>query len=278
MILCQAFADKDVNGIIASVGGSDSIRIIEYLDLDIVLENPKVLMGFSDTTSLLTYLNQKGLVTYYGPTVMSGLAQIRNMPEEAIENIRSVLFDPKPIHYLRPFMSYSDGYPDWDVDGNEDLVSPPHTNDQGWTWLQGGGITKGRLFGGCLDVMARLRTSPYWPELDFWDDKILFLESAGERPTPRDIRTEIDYYGLMGILDRIRGLLYGRPRGPIDNKVEIDSVLTRSIGKEHGRDDLVIVSNMDFGHTDPQFVLPLGVEAEIDPGRRSFRTLEPPTT
>ena len=59
-----AFADKDVKAVFPSIGGDDSVRLLNYLDLKTIIRNPKVIMGYSDTATLLTYLNQSGLVTF----------------------------------------------------------------------------------------------------------------------------------------------------------------------------------------------------------------------
>lgn len=70
----DAFADVEVNAIFASIGGDDSIRILPFLDPVTIKKNPKILMGYSDTTTLLTYINQMGLVTFNGPSVMAGIS------------------------------------------------------------------------------------------------------------------------------------------------------------------------------------------------------------
>lgn len=60
-----AFADPEVKAIISSIGGDDSIRILPYLDKKTIVQNPKIVMGYSDTSTLLTYINQLGLVTFH---------------------------------------------------------------------------------------------------------------------------------------------------------------------------------------------------------------------
>lgn len=50
--LMQAFADPSIKAIISTIGGDDSIRILHYLDLDVIRSNPKILLGYSDTTVL----------------------------------------------------------------------------------------------------------------------------------------------------------------------------------------------------------------------------------
>ena len=63
--LNRAFADTEVKAIFSTIGGEDSIRILPFLDLDLIRSNPKIIMGFSDTSTILTYLNHHaGLVTF----------------------------------------------------------------------------------------------------------------------------------------------------------------------------------------------------------------------
>ena len=74
----NAFRDKEVNAIITTIGGDDSIRVLQYLDRTAVQEHPKIFMGYSDTTTYNTLFNQWGLVTFNGPAIMCGFSQLEN--------------------------------------------------------------------------------------------------------------------------------------------------------------------------------------------------------
>ena len=75
------------------------------------------------------------------------------------------------------------------------------------------------------------------------------------------------------------GLLVGRARGYSDEaKAALDEMIVDTVVRQFGATHLTIVTNMDFGHTDPQLILPLGVLAELDPSEQSFRLLEPAVT
>ncbi len=271
----RAFADDGVQGILASIGGDDSLRILPYLDPKLPRLHPKILLGFSDTTTLLTWANQAGLVTFHGPSVMAGFSQLEALPPSFAEHVRDVLFRARPSLDYRPFGTYSEGYPDWAVPQNVGRVNPPH-EDAGRHWLQGQTRARGRLFGGNLEVLEWLKGTRFWPPEDFWDGTLLFLETSEEVPPALAVRRWLRGYGLQGIFDRVAGVLFGRPRGYSDaQKQELDAVLVSVIAEELGHPDLLVVSNLDFGHTDPQFLLPLGIEAEVDPGARTFRLREP---
>ena len=80
----------------------------------------------------------------------------------------------------------------------------------------------------------------------------------------------------MGILKQLSGILFGRPGGEIspDRFNEYDEVLHQVVTVEEGLSELPIITRMDFGHTDPMFVLPYGVKAEINCDAQQFSILE----
>jgi muramoyltetrapeptide carboxypeptidase LdcA involved in peptidoglycan recycling len=80
---------------------------------------------------------------------------------------------------------------------------------------------------------------------------------------------------MQGIFDKINGLLFGRPRDYSEaEKKRLVEVIVAVVATEFGRPDLPIIANMDFGHTDPQFILPLGVKTEVDCRNEVFRLIE----
>ncbi len=80
----------------------------------------------------------------------------------------------------------------------------------------------------------------------------------------------------LGVIERVAAILYARPGGdiPPEQFSDYDEALLRIVRDECGRDDLPIVAGMDFGHTDPMFVLPYGALAEVDCARQVFRVVE----
>jgi muramoyltetrapeptide carboxypeptidase LdcA involved in peptidoglycan recycling len=272
-----AFADPTVKAIIASIGGDDSIRILPYLDQAVIRHNPKILLGYSDTTTLLTYCNQLGLVTFHGPAVMAGFSQLRSWPPAFADHIRTLLFAAHTSYTYQSYPVWTERYPDWSDPANTGLSGPLQSNEEKWQWLQGEEVWSGQLFGGCIEVLEFMKGTAYWPPLDFWAGKILFFETSEEKPTPQQVKYMLRNYGMQGILAHIQGLLFGRPRDYTpQEKQELNETLVAVVASEFGRPDLPIVTNMDFGHTDPQFILPLGVKAELDCERRVFRLLESP--
>ncbi len=273
----DAFLDPEVKAIISSVGGDgDSIRVMGHIDVDAALSNPKIFMGMSDPTTIITLLNQAGLVTFYGPAVMTGFSQMKSLPDEFSVHVREMLTNSKPTYAYRPYDVYFSGYPEWTYKKNTGKVNAPKKNS-GWHWIQGDGIARGRLFGGCADMFEMFKGSRFWPEDRFWKDRIFFLETSENNPPPGLVRDWLRNYGLMGVLDEIRALLVAIPYNyTAAQECDLERILVDVVSDEYGRDDLPIVAHMEFGHTDPMLILPLGIEAEIDCRKRTFRLLEQP--
>ncbi|AHC14965.1 S66 family peptidase [Salinispira pacifica] len=270
-----AFADPSIQGIISSIGGSDSIRILPYLDLDVIRDNPKFMMGYSDFTSLHSWIHQQGIITFNGPSIMAGFSQLKSFSEEYQNYINRFLFDAWEEFELPDFPSYSNGYPDWRKTENRGRIFQSGT-DNGRRWLQGSQISRGRLFGGCIEVLEMNKGTDYWPAKEFWNGRVLFLETSEEKPPVDYVRYSLRNYGAMGALERISGLLISRPRDYSDKeKADLDSAVLSVVNGEFGLKDLNVVSNMSFGHTDPQVILPQGGEVLMNPSDSSIKIADP---
>lgn len=271
--LNAAFADKSVSAVIASIGGDDSARILRYLDSDVIRANPKILLGYSDTSTQLVFCHDLGLVTFNGPSIMAGFAQLLNFPE-AETHIRKMLFEPDDTLLYEPFPQWTSGYAIWKEAGNAGRVKELKPHD-GWRWLNGSGVHTGRLFGGCFDVLEFLKGTRHWPAEEFWRDRIIFLETSGDKPSIDQVRQWLFNYGGQGVFDQAAGLLIGRAHGYTDaEKAELDQMIVKTVVQQFGASALPIITNMDFGHTDPQWLLPIGINAELDCAQETFRLLE----
>jgi muramoyltetrapeptide carboxypeptidase LdcA involved in peptidoglycan recycling len=107
----DAFADREVKAIFTSIGRNDSIRILPFLDKEIIRNNPKILIGYSDTTAIHTFLNLNGVVSFYGPSVMAGLSQIEALPIEFKKHLESMLFNKQDNYEYKAYDKYCEGYP-----------------------------------------------------------------------------------------------------------------------------------------------------------------------
>lgn len=273
-----AFANPKVKAIIATIGGDDSVRILEYLDLDLIRKNPKIIMGYSDATTFLTYLNQNGLVTFNGAAIMAGFSQLGAMPDTFTEHVRKILMSDFDSYTYQPYGVYTERYLDWKDPANVGQTQPLKTDAIGRQWLQGEEKVTGRLFGGCIEVLEFMKGTTYWPQLDFWDDKILFFETSEDVPSVSFVKYFLRNYGTQGILNRIQGILFGRARDYSDEqKIALTEMIKTLLTVEFNRPDLPVIANLDFGHTDPQWIMPNGVLTEIDCSAKTIRLLECPT-
>lgn len=271
----HAFADPDVAAIIASIGGDDCMRTLPWLDDALIGRNPKILLGYSDTTTLLWFAHMQGMVTFHGPSVMAGLAQSAYLPAYYRQHYHQMLFSPRDTYTYQSALQYSDGYLGWH-DTTQRNRPKPWQYSRGWQWLQGRGQVRGRLVGGCIEVLEFTKGTRYWPAADFWYHKILFLEMSEEKPTLLHVERWLRNYGLQGAFDRISGLVFGRPYGyTVNEQIALDAMIVRVVRDEFGAKSLPIVTNFDVGHTEPQLIVPLGVLAELDCERQTIMLCEP---
>lgn len=268
-----AFADPQVKAIISATGGDDSVRLLPYLDVGTIRANPKILMGFSDTTILLAYANQRGLVTFNGPSIMAGFAQLKTLPPSFGQHVRQMLMEPASEYAYTSYPERVTEFQGWGAPNYTGEVTS--ALNAGWRWLQGGSVVQGTLFGGCIEVLEFIKGTRWWPPTDFWQGKILFLETSEEKPTPDQVKYMLRNYGMQEILDQIAGLLFARPQHyTMEERETLFQTITSVVADEFGRPDLPIVAEMDFGHEAPQSIMPLGVMAEIDCARQTFRLVE----
>jgi len=270
-----AFADRSIRAVFASIGGDDSIRLLPYLDEPTIAANPTILMGYSDTTTLLCAVRRLGIVTFHGPSVMAGISQADALPPAYAEHLRTMLFEPAAEHAYPEYGGFVEGYPSWADASLVGQVDAWH-DDAGPQVIQGSGRVAGELLGGCIEVVDWLRGTPWWPAPEELDGRLLLLEPSEEKPTPLQVERIVRSMGVVGTFDRVAGVLLGRER-ELDaaEKAAFRAAIRDTIAGEFGRPDLPILANLPFGHTDPQWVLPIGVRAELDADARTLRLVEP---
>ncbi len=275
--LMEVLEDPSIKGIVSTIGGDDSIRMLPYLDLSVIRKNPKVFLGYSDSTITHFAFLKAGVTSYYGPSIMGGFDENGGLLPYMAESVRQVLFEPAPSLVITPNSggwTCASGH--WDDEKRNDKKRKLQPCS-GWKWLQGSGQHRGKLIGGCLEAVDWLRGTPIWPEPPVWRNSILFLETSEDRPTPTSVTYMLRALGATGALSETRGILYGRPHDDEEASFQAyDDALLLVLG-ELGLSSLPAITRMDFGHTDPKFILPLGIEAEIDCDRQQIGFLESPT-
>jgi muramoyltetrapeptide carboxypeptidase len=241
-----AFADPAIDGIVCTRGGWGSAELLPHLDAALIRANPKVFVGYSDHTSLHTWLhNEANLVTFYGPMVAA----------------------------------------DFSRDDGADTASWQHSFHGDGSWSLGiadglrvlrPGYAEGRLNGGCISIFAEALGTPYAPRID--QNSVLFLEDIGTKPYQWDrLLLHLRYAGL---LEKVTGIVFGDMRQCItpEESDYLDRAILHALSDFEGP----IAIGLRSGHVGyGNVTLPLGISAALDlneAGNPRMHLLEPAVT
>jgi len=273
--LMDAFADKSIKAIFCNIGGDDTIRILPYINFEIIKNNPKIFMGYSDTTINHFMMHKAGLISYYGPCVMAEFAENVEMHEYTKTSILNTLFKNSNNYQIMPSEYWTSETLTWLNENNNTIKRKIIEDKKGFEILQGKNDIEGILIGGCIDTFHMFIGSEIWPKHG-WEDKILFLETSEDKPTPEFI-AQILRNPLMGdVLKRIKGIIIGKP---VDEKYynEYKEMYLDILKNEYHLSELFIGYNYNFGHTAPMCVLPLGIKVKIDADKGVITFMESAT-
>lgn len=270
----DAFKDKSVKAIICAIGGDDTIRLLPYIDFEVIKNNPKIFMGFSDSTINHLMCYKAGLVSFYGPCLMCNFAEYGKMYEYEIQAIKSVLFESSDSYEIKPSPTWTDEFVPWKEE-NINTVKKMKPS-RGYEVLQGKGKARGRLLGGCLELAPMLFGTDIWPAKDEWKGKIMFIETSEEQPSCDELTWVLRGLNAQGILSVINGIIVGKPYNGKYYE-EYKEVFAKVVGREADRPDLPIIYNVNFGHGVPINIIPYGVECELDCENKTITLLESAT-
>lgn len=268
--LMNAFEDKSIKAIFSCIGGDESIRMLPYIDFEVIKNNPKIFIGYSDTTITHLICLKAGVSSFYGASVLNEFAENVKMHDYTVKYIHKVLFNNETIGRIESSKYWTSEYLPW-IEENKFTERNLLENTE-YELLQGKGTVQGRLIGGCIEVLEMAKQTFIWPEENSWKNTILFIETSEDMPEPQYVEYWLRNYGSQGILNKIKGIIWGKP---YDNKYyeEYKSAIYKVLN-ELGLNELPVLYNMNFGHTQPMIVLPYGAMAEIDCHEKSFSILE----
>lgn len=238
----EMFKDDEVKAIYCLRGGYGTIRILDMLDYHMIMENPKIIMGFSDITAILNAIYKRtGLITFHGPM---GGDFAKGMDRETALSMKGALECSSGIGTI-----------------------PGSATDDIRTIAAGKGA--GRLVGGNLSLVVALMGTEY--EIDT-KDCILLLEDMGEEPYSID--RMLHQLKLSGKLEDASGIILGDwkdccPRNP-----------SRSLSLEEVFEDVFagldkpVLSGYKIGHCRTNYTVPIGAKVHIDSSSRIFSVLE----
>jgi muramoyltetrapeptide carboxypeptidase len=239
------FADPEIKGLMG-IGGWGSARLLPLLDYDVISANPKPVIGISDVTALLVGLYAKtGLVTFHGP---------HPRIKYSADFFKRVLFDGEEVLFSNP-----------QVIKDDETVQMKER----YATIRGG-KARGRLVGGNLTVLTAIVGSEYVPDID---GAILFLEDVREAPYRVDrMMTQLR---LAGLLDNLAGFAFGSC-SDCDPGEGYGSMTLEEIFQDHILPlGIPAYRGALIGHIRRQFMVPVGIEAEIDADAGTLRMLEP---
>ena len=245
----QCIADPKIHGLMPLQGGWGSSRVLPHLDYDLIRQNPKILVGFSDITALLLGIHtETGLVTFHGPHGLTGWQPTQT------EFFRRVLFAGETLTYQNQ-MTGGDANRLMQTRYRVRTIYP--------------GRAKGKLIGGNLSVLSAIVGTPYLGNLD---GAILFLEDINENIYRID--RMLTHLKLAGLLDGLAGFIFGQcsrcSPGEGYGSLTLEEVLENQIS------DLKIPawSGAQLGHVETIWTLPIGMEVEIDATLGTIELLE----
>jgi len=185
-VLNSLFSDPGIKGIIAARGGFGAMRLLPLLDWDAIAENPKLFMGFSDPTALISSLVCKaGICALHGPNLVS----LGRADKKTLDSFVKT------------------------VTGRFTRIDLPF--DQ----VVVGGCATGRLVGGNLATLTHMIGTAYQPD---FTGSILFMEDVGEPAYKID--RMLTQMKMAGVLEGVQGVVTGAFDG-CDNKAYIPQII-----------------------------------------------------
>lgn len=272
--LMAAFADTDNMAVMAAIGGNDGIKLIRHLDPQVFLDNPKPFFGYSDSTHVHNFLWNLGIPSFYGGAIMTQFGMNAKMHDFTVDALNTALFETGEVE-LQVSKEFTDVNLDWTYEANLVKSRPMEPND-GLIW-DGSNDAKGILWGGCVESMiVQSTTGMYLPSTEDLEGTILYLETAEDIPEPWIVEYLLTGFGERGWFDKFQAVLVGRPKGyeifekgkqntPPEKaayRQEQRKAVTRTVRSYN--QNIPIIQNLDFGHTDPQVCLPSGGRCRID--------------
>lgn len=245
--LHEAFADKNVKAILTVIGGFNSNQLLQYIDWNLIKNNPKILCGYSDITALNNAIYAKtGLITYSGPHY-STFGQKLHF-DYSLEYFKKCLFSSEQFEIVAS-ENWSDD--EWYLDQEKrELIS-----NKGFFVIHEG-EAEGTIIGANLCTFNLLQGTEYMPSLK---DSILFIEDDYEsvpHTFDRDLQSLIYQSGFEGV----RGIVIGRFQKA--SKMTND-LLRQIVETKKELKNIPVVANVDFGHSDPKITFPIGGSAVI---------------
>ena len=220
------FADQEVKMIWCAKGGENSNTTFEYIDYELIKQNPKIICGYSDITSITNMITAKtGLVTF------------------SSTNFKTIATDETDYSLKEALKRF--------VDGSLEFGE----TEDGYQTIKEG-TAEGELIGGNLSLTRAMVAGKY--SIDF-TGKILFLEELGFETSPELASNFLYYMKQNGVFDKVKGIWLGDYTH--ESGVQLEKILLDVIGDGFKGP---IIKSENFGHIERKTVIPIGTKAKID--------------
>ena len=214
----KLFLDKDIKMIFDISGGDLANEVLDFLDFNLIKENPKPFFGYSDLTVLLNAIYSQCDITTYNYQLRNLIGKFK---EEQMQNFKASF-----------------------IEGKEDIFNLDYE------WINGSHL-EGIVVGGNIRCLLKLAGTKYMPD---FKDKILFLESFSGNSAK--MVTYITQYKNLGVFNEVKGIILGEfTEMERENlKPDIVEILKRVIGEIN----IPILKTRDLGHGADAKCIPIG--------------------
>ncbi len=225
--LHDMFSNPDIKAIFCAVGGNGCIHLLDQIDYDLIQANPKIFMGFSDTTPLLNVITAKtGLITFHGPT----LTKLYKINETWKNQTLFMLAGAENISVEMPALKYIQGT-----------------------------SCEGRLYGGNLSALQTLIGTDYAPDLT---DAVLFIEDINDHLSRYD--RMLGHMKQAGWFNDLAGILSGQFLNPLDNPERPFGFSIEECLQRIGNENTPIMVDAPFGHGEDLPTFPIGCRVKLE--------------
>jgi len=248
----EMFLNPQVKGIFCANGGYGCTRILKLIDYQAIINNPKIIIGYSDATALLNAIHLKtNLVTFHGPISRT----IKYNYSTSL--LEKVMISPIENLLIESYQAYL-----------ENINEKPEYDRYTIT----SGNATGELVGGNLTLITSMIGTEY--QLDF-TNKLVFIEDIGEEPYRIDrMLTQLIE---SGELKKASGIIFGILRGceKSDESKAPNSFTLREVIEDRMKPlNIPSVYGLSFGHLNNNFTIPIGIKAKLDAENHTIELLD----
>jgi muramoyltetrapeptide carboxypeptidase len=257
------FGDPRIRAVLCTIGGHTAIEVLDLVDWSALVADPKAVVGYSDLTCILSAaMVHARLQVFHGPTLLPEIAEFpaplahtaAHLQRALSTRGRSILDEPAAV---------TDEFLAW---GSADVRARTLTPAAAWRWSRRNGVVNGVAVGGNLETLCVLAGTRHFPiHVVAPEHRILVLETTDDS-VPRTVQ-RLTQLRMTRLLDAAAFLVGRRFRGSVDLAACLTHVL------RPGADGLLVVSDVDLGHTDPMVTVPLGAMLRLDASTKTVEVL-----